>query len=105
MNWKQKTKVRGNEPIEGETMIDKIRRAKHAGEPITDVAEIIYTPRSAGVLNDHDIRTDKWVIRAMAKSTIDVEKFKERINLINNERKSKGLTTDFEGKAFEVTGE
>lgn len=91
------TKVRGNEPKEGETMIDKIRRAKKVGEPISDVAEIIYTPRSAGVIYDHDIRSDKWVIRAMAKSNIDVEKLKERVDLINTARKEKGLDTNIDG--------
>ena len=49
------TKLTGTEPREGELLITKIQRAKKQGELIKDVAEIIYTPRNAGVIIGHDI--------------------------------------------------
>ena len=58
------TKLIGIEPREGELLITKIQRAKKHGELIKDVAEIIYTPRKAGVILGHDITMDKWLIRA-----------------------------------------
>ena len=63
-------------------MITKIQRAKKQGELIKDVAEIIYTPRKAGVILGHDITEDKWLIRAAAKNTIDVDKLEKRQELI-----------------------
>ena len=72
----------GTEPREGELLITKIQRAKKQGELIKDVAEIIYTPRSAGVIIGHDITADKWLIRAAAKTTIDVDKLDKRQELI-----------------------
>lgn len=76
------TKLTGTEPREGELLITKIQRAKRHGELIKDVAEIIYTPRSAGVIIGHDITEDKWLIRAAAKTTIDVDKLDKRQELI-----------------------
>ena len=76
------TKLIGTEPREGELLITKIQRAKKQGELIKDVAEIIYTPRSAGVIIGHDITADKWLIRAAAKNTIDVDKLEKRQELI-----------------------
>ena len=55
------------------------------GEIIRDAAEIIYTPRKAGVIIGHDIRTDKWELRAMSKMTLDVDKLNHREKLINPE--------------------
>ena len=76
------TKLIGTEPREGELLITKIARAKKQGELIKDVAEIIYTPRKAGVILGHDITEDKWLIRAAAKNTIDVDKLDKRKELI-----------------------
>lgn len=72
------TKLNGVSPMSGETIQDKVRRAKRQDEPIRDVAEIIYTARSAGVVFGHDIRSDKWAVRAASKNTIDVNKLEER---------------------------
>ena len=76
------TRLVGIEPREGELLITKIQRAKKQGELIKDVAEIIYTPRSAGVIIGHDVTMDKWLIRAAAKNTIDVDKLDKRKELI-----------------------
>ena len=56
------TKLTGIEPREGELLITKIQRAKKQGELIKDVAEIIYTPRSAGVIIGHDVTMDKSIV-------------------------------------------
>ena len=76
------TRLVGIEPREGELLITKIQRAKKQGELIKDVAEIIYTPRNAGVILGHDITADKWLIRAAAKTTLDVDKLEKRQELI-----------------------
>lgn len=76
------TKLVGIEPREGELLITKIQRVKRQGELIKDVAEIIYTPRSAGVVIGHDITADKWLIRAASKTTIDVDKLEKRQELL-----------------------
>lgn len=71
--------------------MSKIARAKRQGEMISDTAEIIYTPRSAGVIFGHDIRDDKWTIRAAAKNTIDVDKLEQRQKIMY---KAQGLNED-----------
>ena len=71
--------------IGGELLITKIARAKKNGEIIKDAAEIIYTPRKAGVIIGHDIRMDKWELRAVSKMTLDVDKLNQREKLINPE--------------------
>lgn len=75
----------GIEPKSGELLITKITRAKRQGELIKDVAEIIYTPRKAGVILGHDIRQDKWIQKALAKTTIDVDKLEKRLKLMEPE--------------------
>ena len=80
---KNRTVLTGLAPTDGELLITKIARAKKNGEVIKDAAEIIYTPRKAGVIIGHDIRMDKWDLRAMSKMTLDVDKLNQREKLIN----------------------
>ena len=80
---KNRTVLTGLAPTDGELLITKIARAKKNGEIIRDAAEIIYTPRKAGVIIGHDIRTDKWELRAMSKMTLDTDKLNHREKLIN----------------------
>ena len=80
---KNRTVLTGLAPTDGELLITKIARAKKNGEIIRDAAEIIYTPRKAGVIIGHDIRTDKWELRAMSKMTLDTDKLDHREKLIN----------------------
>lgn len=79
----RRTALRGGEPTTGELLITKIARAKQQGELIKDAAEIIYTPRKAGVVIGHDITQDKWLLRAAAKTTLDVDKLEAREKLLN----------------------
>ena len=83
----KQTTLKGISPREGELIITKIQRAKKHGELIRDAAEIIYTPRKAGVIIGHDITADKWLMRAAAKNTIDIDKLEKRLNLIEPEKK------------------
>ena len=80
---KNRTVLTGLDPTDGELLVTKIARAKKNGEIIKDAAEIIYTPRKAGVIIGHDIRTDKWELRAVSKMTLDVDKLNHREKLIN----------------------
>ena len=82
---KIRTVLTGLAPTDGELLITKIARAKKNGEIIRDAAEIIYTPRKAGVIIGHDIRMDKWDLRAVSKMTLDVDKLSHREKLINPE--------------------
>jgi CRISPR/Cas system-associated protein Cas7 (RAMP superfamily) len=66
---KNSTSLSVNNYIEGETIEEKIRRITETKEPISDGAEIIYTPRKDGVKPEYDIRTDRFdvAIDAMDK--------------------------------------
>ena len=44
----------------GETLIKKCQRILDEGEPLTDGAPMIYTPKQAGVKPECNVRTDKW---------------------------------------------
>ena len=83
--YKERTILTGLAPTDGELLITKIARAKKNGEIIRDAAEIIYTPRKAGVIIGHDIRMDKWELRAVSKMTLDTDKLDHREKLINPE--------------------
>lgn len=66
-----RTLLKVNNSVQGETIEMKIERIVNNKEPITDGAPIIYTDRKDGVQPDYDIRTDRWefAIDAMDKST------------------------------------
>lgn len=96
---KRRTILTGIQPTSGETIEQKVARAKRSGELIRDTAEIIYTPRSAGVIYNHDPRSDKWEIRGNAKNTLDVDKLSERLKVMN---KAMGLNED--GSVIEPDG-
>ena len=83
---KNRTILTGLAPTDGELLITKIARAKKNGEVIRDAAEIIYTPRKAGVIIGHDIRMDKWDLRAVSKMTLDTDKLDQRNKLINPDK-------------------
>ena len=80
---KNRTVLTGLAPTDGELLITKIARAKKNGEIIKDAAEIIYTPRKAGVIIGHDIHMDKWEIRALSKMTLDIDKLNHREKLVS----------------------
>lgn len=52
--------VNMNELENGESMIKKIRRIVHNQEPINEGAPLLYTSRRDGVVEDYDIRADRF---------------------------------------------
>ena len=61
----------------GETLIKKIQRILDENEPLTDGAPTIYTPKQAGVRDDCNIRTDKWVLAMNAMDKVNNYKLNE----------------------------
>lgn len=61
----------------GETLIKKCQRILDEGEPLTDGAPIIYTPKQAGVKPECNVRTDKWNIAMEAMDRVNSYKLTE----------------------------
>lgn len=61
----------------GETLITKIQRILDENEPLTDGTPMIYTPKQAGVRDDCNIRTDKWVLAMNAMDKVNNHKLNE----------------------------
>ena len=61
----------------GETLIKKIQRILDENEPLTDGAPMIYTPKQAGVREDCNIRTDKWMLAMNAMDRVNNYKLNE----------------------------
>jgi hypothetical protein len=73
-----KSKVKGREMTEGESIEKKVSRMVHNNEPIKDGAPIIYTERKDGVLAGYNIRTDRWEIAAEAMDKVAASKDAQR---------------------------
>ena len=61
----------------GETLIKKCQRILDEGEPLTDGAPMIYTPKQAGVRDDCNVRADKWDIAMKAMDRVNSYKLTE----------------------------
>lgn len=61
----------------GETLIKKCQRILDEGEPLTDGAPMIYTPKQAGVKPECNVRTDKWDIAMKAMDRVNNYKLNE----------------------------
>lgn len=61
----------------GETLIKKCQRILDEGEPLTDGAPMIYTPKQEGVRDDCNIRTDKWALAMEAMDKVNNYKLNE----------------------------
>lgn len=66
-----KTSINHRYVSEGETIETKMQRVKNNGEPSTDGAPLIYTPRAEGVLPGYNIRTDRWDVALDAMDKIN----------------------------------
>lgn len=84
----------------GETLIKKIQRILDENEPLTDGAPIIYTPKQAGVRQDCNIRSDKWVIAMDAMDRVNSYKLNEYLKKGETE-KPKETETQTEGGVTE----
>lgn len=74
----QKTLIKRNVSMEGETIEMKIERIVNQKEPITDGAPLIYTERKDGVKPAYDIRTDRFEIAIDAMNTVHAAKQAKR---------------------------
>jgi len=54
----KKSKIKGFQTSEGETIEMKVDRIINNGDPITDGAKLIYTEKKDGVQAQYNIRTD-----------------------------------------------
>ena len=61
----------------GETLIKKWQRILDEGEPLTDGAPLIYTPKQAGVKPEFNVRADKWDIAMNAMDRVNSYKLTE----------------------------
>ena len=61
----------------GETLIKKCQRIIDEGEPLTDGAPTIYTPKQAGVKPECNVRADKWDIAMNAMDQVNSYKLTE----------------------------
>lgn len=61
----------------GETLIKKCQRILDEGEPLTDGAPMVYTPKQAGVKPECNVRTDKWDIAMKAMDRVNSYKLTE----------------------------
>lgn len=61
-NQMQKSTIKCNDSLEGESIERKVRRITQNKEPITDGAPEIYQSRAQGVEAGYDIRTDRFEI-------------------------------------------
>lgn len=61
----------------GETLIKKCQRILDEGEPLTDGAPMIYTPKQAGVKPECNVRSDKWDIAMKAMDRVNNYKLTE----------------------------
>lgn len=95
------TDMEVNNSYEGEPIEEKIRRIMNNGEPITDSAPLIYTDRKAGVLPEHDIRTDRFekAIEAADKLSGSYRAAREERHKLKDEEKPKN-----EGGAQSIQG-
>lgn len=83
----------------GETLIKKCQRILDEGEPLTDGAPTIYTPKQAGVKPECNVRTDKWDIAMKAMDRVNNYKLTEYLKEgttgtpnKSDEQKNEGVT-------------
>jgi len=73
-----KTTLRVNNTVQGETIEAKVRRIMNNGEAITDGAPIIFTERKDGVIPEYDIRTDRFELAVEMTDQITKDKLAKR---------------------------
>lgn len=73
----------------GETLIKKCQRILDEGEPLTDGAPMIYTPKQAGVKPECNVRTDKWDIAMNAMDRVNSYKLTEYLKKGTTEESDK----------------
>lgn len=73
----------------GETLIKKCQRILDEGEPLTDGAPTIYTPKQEGVKPEYNVRADKWDIAMNAMDQVNNYKLTEYLKKETTEAPNK----------------
>lgn len=60
IRYRNNSQIEGKEGYEGESVEDKVKRITEDKEGISEPTQLIYTSEKDGVLEETDIRTDKW---------------------------------------------
>ena len=81
----------------GETLIKKCQQILDEGEPLTDGAPTIYTPKQAGVKPECNVRADKWDIAMKAMDRVNNYKLTEYLKEGTTEAPSKPDGQNHEG--------
>lgn len=74
------SQLKGDDPFEGETIEQKVRRIVENNEPIKDGAPIIYTERKDGVIPAYNVRTDRFDVAIMAMDAVNKAKIAKSMN-------------------------
>lgn len=68
------SRIKTNYAREGESLEEQMRKAIAGNEPIQATAKVTYNDRKDGVLPQHDIRTDRFMVAMMATDKIHASK-------------------------------
>ena len=74
-----RTDLTVNQCFEGETLEQKVERIVTLKEPITDGAPLIYTERKDGVVEDYNIRTDRFEVAIQGMDTVSRAELAKRM--------------------------
>lgn len=92
---RQKSQIKINNSVEGETIEKKVDRITENKEPIKDSVAMIYTERKDGVMAGYDIRTDRFevAIDAMDKASKSIQAKREeraKMNIVKDSPEPNG---------------
>lgn len=94
---RQRTTINVNNSYEGEMIENKVKRIMTNNEPIEDTAPLLYTAKSDGVINETNIRNDKWeqMTESREKGVLIRMRRQEEINkkTTGNEPKNEGASS------------
>lgn len=73
------TVFKNQEPqLQGESLMQKLRRMTEEKEPIGNEVQLIYTDKGDGVMPGYDIRTDRFEVGREAMEKVKASQKKER---------------------------
>lgn len=82
---RNKTLMRADKATEiGETIEAMVKRMTATNEPIEGTAPIIFTPRKDGVIDEYNIRADKWEAAMKNMDQVARNRQEKRAEWLNN---------------------
>lgn len=93
------TSIKVNDSVEGELIQTKIARIMNNGEPIDEVADLVFTERGEGVRPELDPRTDKWDV------ALDAMDSASKTHLTKRKERLKQMQEKLDGKTESVQGQ